>query len=440
MMKFILYLFFMIPLCFYSFYFSFNQFFLFLLFLLFFIYFNLGYYFCMLSYMFGCDMLSFFLILLSIWICSLMLMASNELLYSYYSSFFNFIVIILLFSLFLTFCSMNFFVFYIFFELSLILTLILILGWGYQPERIQAGFYIFMYTMFGSLPMIMSLLYIYMYSFSLYFFFMDYISSLLIYLCTMVVFLVKIPMFMFHLWLPKAHVEAPVSGSMILAGIMLKLGGYGLIRMMKVFLFVALKLNYFFIIISLFGGFVISLICLRQIDMKSLVAYSSVSHMGLVLSGLMTINMLGFNGALMLMIAHGLCSSGLFCIVNISYERMGSRSLFLNKGMINYMPSMSMFWFLLCSSNMGAPFSMNLFGEILIINSLISWSNFTFIFIIFIMFLSSAYSLFLYSYSQCGKIILGSYSCYSGNIREYLLLLLHWLPLNLIFLVSDLFI
>nr|WIL10219.1 NADH dehydrogenase subunit 4 [Stenocladius bicoloripes] len=439
-MKFILYLFFMIPLCFYSFYFWFNQFLLFSLFMIFFMSFNYNNYFCMLSYLFGCDLLSFCLILLSVWICSLMLMASSELFYSYYVSFFNFVVIFLLFSLFLTFCSMNFFIFYIFFELSLILTLFLILGWGYQPERIQAGFYIFMYTLFGSLPMMVSLFYIYLSSFSLYFFFFNFISSYLIYMCTMMVFLVKIPMFLFHLWLPKAHVEAPVSGSMILAGIMLKLGGYGLIRMMKIFLFIALKLNYFFIIISLFGGFAISLMCLCQIDMKSLVAYSSVSHMGLVLSGIMTMNILGFNGALMLMIGHGLCSSGLFCIVNISYERMSSRSLFLNKGMINYMPSMSLFWFLLCSSNMGAPFSMNLFGEMLIINSLISWSNFTLILIMFILFFSAGYSLFLYSYSQCGKITFSLYSCYSGNVREYLLLLLHWLPLNLVFLVSDMFI
>nr|WIL10232.1 NADH dehydrogenase subunit 4 [Stenocladius sp. 2 XYG-2023a] len=438
-MKFIMYLFFMIPLCFYSFYFWFNQFFLFFFVFIFFISLNFNYYFCMLSYFFGCDMLTFFMIMLSVWICSLMLMASNKIYSSLFMGFFNFVVIILLLSLFLTFCSMNFFIFYVFFEMSFIFTLMLILGWGYQPERIQAGFYIFMYTLFGSLPMMMSLFYIYLNSFSLYFVFMSDIDSLLIYLCTIVVFLVKIPMFMVHLWLPKAHVEAPVSGSMILAGIMLKLGGYGLMRMMKIFLFVALKVNYLFIVISLFGGFIISLMCLRQVDMKLLVAYSSVSHMSLVLSGLMTLNILGFNGSLILMVAHGLCSSGLFCIVNISYERISSRSLFINKGMINYMPSMSMFWFLLCSSNMGSPFSMNLFGEIMIINSVISWSNFSFVFIIFIMFFSTGYSLFLYSYSQCGKVFFGLNSCYSGNVREYLLLLMHWLPLNLLFLVCYLF-
>lgn len=149
-------------------------------------------------------------------------------------------------------------------------------------------------------------------------------------------------MFFVHLWLPKAHVEAPVSGSIILAGIMLKLGGYGFMRFMPVFMVTGVKINYIFVVISLFGGFVISLICLRQSDIKSLIAYSSVSHMGLVLGGIMTINSWGYYGALIIIIAHGLCSSGLFCLANISYERLGRRRLFLNKGLINLIPRMSL--------------------------------------------------------------------------------------------------
>nr|WIL10245.1 NADH dehydrogenase subunit 4 [Drilaster sp. 2 XYG-2023a] len=441
-MKFVMYMIFMIPLCFFVDCFWLIQAMYYLLFFIFFMSFSYYSYFGSLTYFLGCDYISFFMILLSIWICALMMLASEKIYFEdYYSRFFSFIILLLLFSLFITFSSINVFVFYLFFEVSIIPTLILILGWGYQPERIQAGIYMFFYTLFGSLPMMISLFYMYYFYNTLDFFFMiECIDSIYLYLCTIIVFLVKIPMFFVHLWLPKAHVEAPVSGSMILAGVMLKLGGYGLIRLMKVFLNVGLKINYVFIVISLFGGFIISLICLRQMDIKSLIAYSSVSHMGLVLGGLMTLNVWGFYGAFVMMIAHGLCSSGLFCLANITYERLSSRSLFLTKGLINLMPSMSLWWFLFCSSNMAAPPSLNLVGEIMLINSLISWNYLNVYMLMLVSFFSAAYSLFLYSHSQHGKIFHGLYSFSLGNIREYLLLFLHWVPLNLLFLLSDFFV
>nr|UYO78890.1 NADH dehydrogenase subunit 4 [Pygoluciola sp. 1 XHF-2022a] len=440
MMKFIFFMIFMIPLCFMNFYWMIQ----FLYFLMFFIYFysyGFSYFFSLISYFFGSDCLTFYMVLLSIWICVLMMMASEKIYFlNNFSGFFNFVILFLLISLVFTFCSMNMFIFYLFFEVSLIPTLLLILGWGYQPERIQAGMYMFMYTLFGSFPMMISLFYLYKNNLGLDFFFITNINSFYLYICTILVFLIKMPMYFVHLWLPKAHVEAPVSGSMILAGVMLKLGGYGFLRFMGIFIEVGLKINYVFISISLIGGFFISMICLRQMDIKSLIAYSSVSHMGLVLSGLMTFNFWGFYGSFLMMIAHGLCSSGLFCLANITYERLSSRSLFLNKGLINLMPSMSLWWFLLCSSNMGAPFSLNLIGEIMLINSIISWSWLTFIFLSLISFFSAGYSLFLYSHSQHGILYQGLYSFSLGNIREYLLLFLHWVPLNLVFMCGDIFI
>nr|AYR05372.1 NADH dehydrogenase subunit 4 [Coleoptera sp. ACP-2013] len=442
MMKFVFFMLFMIPLCFFEGYFWLNQFIYFLLFILFLCSFNFSSYFCSISYFLGCDFLSFFMILLSVWVCVLMIMASEKLMSeNYFHNFFQFVLLMLMFSLVLTFGSMNVFIFYLFFEISLIPTLILILGWGYQPERIQAGMYMFFYTLFASLPMMVAVFYLYENFNSLDFFFLnDWIDSFLLYLCVNFVFLVKIPMFFVHLWLPKAHVEAPVSGSMILAGIMLKLGGYGFLRMMNIFMLVGMKVNYLFVVISLFGGFIIYLVCLRQSDMKSLIAYSSVSHMGLVLGGIMTMNSWGYFGSLVMMIAHGLCSSGLFCLANITYERFGSRSLFLNKGLINLMPSMSLWWFLLCSSNMAAPPSFNLLGEIMLINSLVSWGLLTIFMLMLVSFFSASYSLYLYSYSQHGKLYQGSYSFSLGFVREYLLLFLHWVPLNFLFLKSDLFI
>ena len=127
-----------------------------------------------------------------------------------------------------------------------------------------------------------------------------------------------------------------------MAGVLLKLGGYGLLRVFPFLLIGGIIFNYFFISVSLVGGVIISLICLRQMDIKALIAYSSVAHMGIVLSGLLTLTYWGLRGAYILIIAHGLCSSGLFCLANLSYERLGSRSLLINKGLLNFLPRLSL--------------------------------------------------------------------------------------------------
>nr|AAF03739.1 NADH dehydrogenase subunit 4 [Drosophila pallidifrons] len=392
------------------------------------------------SYFLGCDMLSYGLILLSLWICALMLTASESVnKYNNYKNLFLLNVVLLLLLLVLTFSSMSLFMFYLFFESSLIPTLFLILGWGYQPERLQAGIYLLFYTLLVSLPMLIGIFYLMhkMGTMNFYLMYNFMFNYDLLYFCMMCAFLVKMPMFLVHLWLPKAHVEAPVSGSMILAGIMLKLGGYGMLRVISILQVLNMKYSFIWISISLVGGVLVSFVCLRQTDLKALIAYSSVAHMGIALAGLLTMSYWGLCGSYSLMIAHGLCSSGLFCLANVSYERLGSRSLLINKGLLNFMPAMALWWFLLSSANMAAPPTLNLLGEISLLNSIVSWSWVSMIMLSLLSFFSAAYTLYLYSFSQHGKIFSGVYSFSGGKIREYLLMILHWLPLNLLILKSE---
>jgi len=153
--------------------------------------------------------------------------------------------------------------------------------------------------------------------------------------------LIKIPIFIIHLWLPKAHVEAPVFGSIILAGVLLKMGRFGLIRFIKIFIKITSLYRRIFIRIGIIGGILIRLVCLVQIDIKSLVAYSSVVHINVILCSLFTLRKIGLVGAVIIIIAHGLCSSGIFYLVGLRYKGSGSRLLLLNKGMLRKVPRIS---------------------------------------------------------------------------------------------------
>nr|AQP26679.1 NADH dehydrogenase subunit 4 [Microtermes sp. RDCT089]AQP28332.1 NADH dehydrogenase subunit 4 [Microtermes sp. RDCT048]AQP30083.1 NADH dehydrogenase subunit 4 [Microtermes sp. RDCT148] len=441
MLSFLCFLVFLIPLC------LFSELWWLICSLLFFVsflyFFSFPYFFCWgsLGYFLGCDLISYGLIFLSLWICVLMVLASESVFrLVYFPGFFLFVVIFLTVMLYCTFSSISLLSFYIFFESSLIPTLFLILGWGYQPERIQAGIYLLFYTLLASLPLLVGILFVYNYLCSLCLFLLcssDFLSGGLFYVCMVFAFLVSMPMFMVHLWLPSAHVEAPVSGSMILAGVLLKLGGYGLVRVFPVLFSFGFVFSFIWISLSLVGGFFVSLFCMRQTDLKSLIAYSSVAHMSMVIGGIMTLSYWGVCCSYVLMVAHGLCSSGLFCLSNISYERFGSRSLLVNSGLMNLMPSMTMWWFLLSACNMAAPPSLNLLGEIGLLSSLVSWSWLLMVVLVFLSFFSAAYTLYMYSYSQHGFVYSGLYTCSLGYVREFLLLFLHWFPLNILILKVD---
>jgi len=179
-------------------------------------------------------------------------------------------------------------------------------------------------------------------------------------------FLVKLPLFCVHLWLPKAHVEAPVAGSIILAGLLLKLGRYGIWRILSYIVSKVYNLSPFFMVLGLVGGLIVRFVCTMQVDMKALVAYSSVVHIGILVCGLVCLIDFGFEGSACIIIGHGVVSSGLFYLVGCLYERTRRRSLFINKGITVVIPSLTRLWFILCIFNIRAPPSVNLLREILL--------------------------------------------------------------------------
>ena len=388
------------------------------------------------------------LIILTFWVSSLIILSRQIFLILKKSpQSFRFIVIILIFILIITFSVNNLLQFYILFESSLIPTLLLVLGWGYQPERIQAGIYLILYTITASLPLLIRIVYIYYLSHHLYWFYPFWLTPTLTnriiqlwWFASIIAFITKIPLYLTHLWLPKAHVEAPVAGSIILAAILLKLGGYGLLRIISVFQYINYILSPIIIALSLWGAVITSLICMRQRDIKSLIAYSSVGHIGLLIRGAISCSLWGYQGALIIIIAHGLCSSGIFAIANITYEATHTRRLFLTKGLIRLFPTITLLWFIYTCANIAAPPSINLLREIILITS----STYISLLLIFpirlIRFLGASYSLILFTSTQHGST---SNSINPNNyikLRNIRIRLLHILPIFLLIITPNLII
>nr|UOK09808.1 NADH dehydrogenase subunit 4 [Ixodes confusus] len=379
------------------------------------------------SLMLGGDLMSVTLMMLTIWMVYLMILASsfdnlwNNKMFMMYMS-------LMLFFLFMCFFSLNLLSFYFFFESVLFPIIMIIFNWGNQPERLQAGMYMLLYTLFGSYPLLIIMLL--NGSLSLNYFYMSLMEYNVGYAFFLMIlgFLVKVPMFLLHLWLPKAHVEAPISGSMILAAVLLKLGIYGLYRFSNMYMEELVEMGNFIVVLSLMGGMFIGIMCLFQIDVKALIAYSSVCHMGVVLGGSMSMSFWGSYGSLLLMIGHGLCSSGLFCLANFMYERCYTRSMMLLKGIGKIFPSMSLWWFLMSVVNMSAPLSMNLLGEIFLMGCLMKYSFWMIFSLGMISFISAGYSLYMYSYTQHGESWM-FFSMKMIEMREYMIMMFHFFPM-----------
>nr|QIT03440.1 NADH dehydrogenase subunit 4 [Paralvinella hessleri] len=382
------------------------------------------------------DSLAIPLTVLTLWISALMILAS----YNFLSnkdrpSSFIFLVSSLAASLVVFFLTANTMVFYVAFETSLVPTMFLILMWGAQPERLQASSYLILYTVTASLPLLVSLFLIFQKNGSTQMFMSlwdmptnQYLLALW-WLITIMAFLVKMPIYSLHLWLPKAHVEAPLAGSMILAAILLKLGSYGLIRLSSLYPHLNLSITAPVTTLCLIGACVTSAICLRQTDLKALIAYSSIGHMGLVTAAILSTSKWGWEGALVMMLAHGLSSSALFSIANSSYEVTHTRSLYLTKGLLTLFPTAALWWFMTCAANMSAPPSINLFGEILLLPPIMSISLALIPAIILSTLLSGTYSFMLYSSTQHGHPSNLSFALLAFSPRNHLLMLLHVAPL-----------
>ena len=350
----------------------------------------------------GLDNLGFIFILLTLFlipICSIISWKNI----SYNAKYFFLLFIILEILLINVFCAIDLLLFYIAFESILIPMYFLVGYWGSRERRMHAAFQFFLYTLGGSLLMLSALIFCQLNFGSTNLFFSTNVlfspyREIIIWLCFFFAFAVKIPMMPVHIWLPEAHVESATGGSVALAGILLKLGTYGILRFLIPLLpFGSTYFTPSVYLISLFGVFYASLTTLRQVDLKKIIAYSSIIHMNYLMFGLFSLNIEGILGSLILMIAHGFVSGGLFACVGILYDRYHTRLQKPYGGLNYFMPIFSFFFLVFTLANISFPGSINFIGEFLVLIG-IFFKNFLVAFLImFFMIFSTCYALWLYN-------------------------------------------
>jgi proton-translocating NADH-quinone oxidoreductase chain M len=387
------------------------------------------------QYIFFIDNLSLLLIFLTsiLYIISLLVIWNI----TYYYKILNILIFFVIIFVILSFCVLDLLLFYIFFEIILIPMFLIIGIWGSRERKITAAYRFFLYTLFGSIFFLVVIIYFY------FLIGTTDVIKLLIYnnlaknlqkifwFCCFITFAVKIPLFPLHTWLPEAHAEAPTVGSILLAGILLKLGPYGLIRFINLlFPYGLITFKPFIFFLCLLSIYYTSITAIRQLDIKKIIAYSSIGHMALILLGLISNTIEGFIGSFILLLAHGFVSGGLFLLIGCIYDRYKTRIILYYNGLAQINPKIAFFFFLLLLGNIAFPGTLNFISEFCILISLIDLNYY----LLFLIGLSSifilTYNLFLFS-----KLFFffenKNYSIYKVDLsfREIIIVLIFLFPI-----------
>ena len=378
---------------------------------------------------FGIDGISLFFVILTTFIFPLCILSSwfsiKKFLKEYFISF-----LLLELILIITFSVIDILLFYIAFESVLIPMFIIIGVWGSRERKIRAAYMFFLYTLFGSVLLLLSIIYIYN-----RFGTTDYESLLLIdfslleqqvlWLAFFLSFAAKVPMIPFHIWLPEAHVEAPTAGSVILAGLLLKLGSYGLIRFsLPLFPEACVFYTPFVFTLSAIGVIFTSLTAIRQTDLKRIIAYTSVAHMNLVVMGIFSFNVIGLEGALLQSLSHGFVSSALFLLIGIIYDRHHTRMVKYYSGIVHTMPIFTSIFLFFTMANIALPGTSSFIGEFLILAGIIKINTSATCLGAIGMVLGGAYSLWLFNRISYGNLKIQYLINFTDlNKREFFVLL-----------------
>lgn len=329
----------------------------------------------------------------------------------------------------IVFSILDLFLFYVFFE-SVLIPMFLIIGiWGSRRRKVRASYLFFLYTLFGSVLMLIAIFAIYFqtgttdYQILMSAHFDENLQKIL-FLAFFISFAAKIPMVPVHIWLPEAHVEAPTTGSVVLAGILLKLGSYGFIRFsLPLFPSATLYFTPFVYTVATISIVYTSLTAIRQTDMKRIIAYASVAHMNLIMLGLFSLNIQGIEGSIVQMISHGVVSSALFLCVGVMYDRYHSRLLKYYSGLTHTMPLFIFLFLLFSFANAALPGTCNFVGEVMLFTGIFLDNIFVTIFAALGIILSGAYSLWLFNRIAYGNIKIQYISNFSDlSRREFAIL------------------